>query len=206
MGSPPTTTAVAAGNWSMSNWPMATSTTTFSAAWGSVVGLTDPSGTQLVDTYSYDPTGNILTQTGTVPNNWQYAGGYFNQNTGLTKFGTRYYDPTLGGWPQQDPVAGSLDNPDSLNRYLYAKDNPVNFTDPSGRFTYVGAVIFAIISAISSGVAILGANIVLLEALLAEAALAGPAILLIAAVLIGLLAAIAATDAITTACYGSSFL
>ena len=103
---------------------------------GSVVGVTDPIGTQLVDTYSYDPTGNILTQTGTVPNNWQYAGGYFNQNTGLTKFGTRYYDPTLGRWTQQDPVGGSLGNPDSLNRYLYAGDDPVNVTDPSGKYTF----------------------------------------------------------------------
>jgi hypothetical protein len=34
------------------------------------------------------------------------------------KFGTRYYNPQLGRWTQQDPVAGSLGNPDSLNKYL----------------------------------------------------------------------------------------
>ncbi len=54
-------------------------------------------------------------------------------STGLVKFGTRYYNPQLGRWTQQDPVAGSLGNPDSLNRYLYAKDDPVNMVDPSGR-------------------------------------------------------------------------
>lgn len=30
-------------------------------------------------------------------------------------------------------MAGSLGSPDSLNRYLYAKDDPVNVVDPSGR-------------------------------------------------------------------------
>jgi len=51
----------------------------------------------------------------------------------LYKFGTRYYDPTLGRWTQQDPVRGHLDDPNSLNRYLYAGDDPVNLTDPSGK-------------------------------------------------------------------------
>lgn len=39
---------------------------------------------------------------------WQYAGGYRDVNTGLYKFGERYYDPTLGRWTQQDPIGGSL--------------------------------------------------------------------------------------------------
>ena len=34
---------------------------------------------------------------------------------------------------QQDPVAGSLGQPDSLNRYVYAEDRPVSVVDPSGR-------------------------------------------------------------------------
>ncbi len=56
-----------------------------------------------------------------------------DSSTGLVKFGTRYYNPNLGRWTQQDPVAGSLGNPDSLNRYLYAKDDPVSVVDPSGK-------------------------------------------------------------------------
>jgi RHS repeat-associated protein len=137
-----------------------------------VVGLTDPAGSQLVDTYSYDPTGNILSQTGTVPNNWQYAGGYFNQNTGLTKFGTRYYDPTLGRWTQQDPVGGSLGNPDSLNRYLYAKDNPVNFTDPSGKdaASCVGAILVIGIS----GLQVIGITVAFVLVLAAAVVDLGP--------------------------------
>jgi RHS repeat-associated protein len=61
------------------------------------------------------------------------VGGYFESSTGLVKFGTRYYNPSLGRWTQQDPVGGSLGNPDTLNRYVYASDDSVNETDPSGR-------------------------------------------------------------------------
>jgi hypothetical protein len=53
----------------------------------------------------------------------------------LVKFGTRYYNPNLGRWTQQDPVPGSLGNPDSLNPYLYAGEDPVNEVDPTGAIT-----------------------------------------------------------------------
>lgn len=99
---------------------------------GSIVGLTNSSDSE-VNAYDYDPYGNILNETTGVANPWQFAGGYFDSSTGLVKFGTRYYDPALGRWTQQDPVAGSLGSPDSLNRYVYAKDNPVNMVDPSGK-------------------------------------------------------------------------
>ncbi len=41
----------------------------------------------------------------------------------------------LGRWTQQDPAASSLGNPDSLNRYVYVGDDPVNQVDPSGTFS-----------------------------------------------------------------------
>jgi RHS repeat-associated protein len=99
---------------------------------GSVVGLTDSNGNE-VNAYDYDPYGVILNETQGQANPFQYEGGYFESSTGLVKFGTRYYNPSLGRWTQQDPVPGSLGSPDSLNRYLYAKDDPVNLVDPSGR-------------------------------------------------------------------------
>jgi uncharacterized protein RhaS with RHS repeats len=47
-------------------------------------------------------------------------------------FGTRYYDPLVGRWTQQDPVAGSISDPGTVNRYLYVGNNPVNRIDPTG--------------------------------------------------------------------------
>jgi len=86
-----------------------------------------------VNAYDYDPYGNVLDETTNQPNPWQYAADYFESSMGLVKFGTRYYNPKSGRWTQQDSVAGSLGSPDSLNRYLYAGDDPVNVVDPSGR-------------------------------------------------------------------------
>jgi len=87
----------------------------------------------LVSTYQYDPYGNLTSSTGSVANPWRFAAGYFDSSTGLYKYGTRYYNPGFGRWSQQDPLRGQLNDPTSLNRYLYAGDDPVNVTDLSGK-------------------------------------------------------------------------
>jgi RHS repeat-associated protein len=84
------------------------------------------------DRYAYDPYGNVTASSGSVANPWQFAGGYYDASTGLTKFGNRYYDSTSGRWTQADTLSGNLSNPQSLNRFVYAGDNPVNEVDPSG--------------------------------------------------------------------------
>ncbi|HLJ79918.1 MAG TPA: RHS repeat-associated core domain-containing protein, partial [Ktedonobacterales bacterium] len=66
---------------------------------------------------------------------YRFASGYLDASTGYLKFGERYDDTTQGRWTQQDPVGGSLGNPSSVCRYLYAKDDPVNLVDPSGRLS-----------------------------------------------------------------------
>src|SRR5436305_14763742 len=63
-----------------------------------------------------------------------YVNGYLDM-TSLYTLGTRYDDPTLGRWTQQDPVGGSLADLNAANRYIYAGDDPVNVTDPSGKIT-----------------------------------------------------------------------
>jgi len=45
---------------------------------------------------------------------------------------TRYYDPTLGRFIQPDTIVPQPGDPQSLNRYSYAGNNPVRYTDPSG--------------------------------------------------------------------------
>lgn len=88
-------------------------------------------------TYTYDPYGNTLGASGSsaAANPWRYSGGYDDGN-GLIKFGTRFYDPTLGRWTQKDPLAGSINNPGSMNRYAYVGGDPCNRLDPSGYASY----------------------------------------------------------------------
>jgi RHS repeat-associated protein len=91
---------------------------------GSIVGMTDSSGTE-VNSYDYDPYGQVINQTeqSGLNNPWKFAGGYLDSSTGLYKFGQRYYNPNLGRWTQLDSAGTG---------YVYAGDNPVNAVDPSG--------------------------------------------------------------------------
>ena len=100
----------------------------------SVVGLTDSQTGNDDNMYDYDPYGQMIAQQeGETGNPFKYASGYFDSNTNLYHFGARYYDPSLGRWTQQDPVAGSLGDLRSADRYAYANDDPVNMVDPSGK-------------------------------------------------------------------------
>ncbi|MGQ0680029.1 MAG: RHS repeat-associated core domain-containing protein [Actinomycetota bacterium] len=115
---------------------------------GSVVALTDGQGNAL-NRYFYDPFGNYLVgTTEQVPQPWQFAAGFKDAFSGYYKFGTRYYDPTLGRWTQMDPSG------QDANSYAYAGSNPVNFVDPTGEAFVL--VIPAGVAAWKAGVAVAG--------------------------------------------------
>lgn len=67
-------------------------------------------------------------------NRWRLAGAYLDP-TGLYKIGQRYYHPDWGRWTQPDPILAPLD-PVNCNRYAYAGNNPTNYTDPTGLFSF----------------------------------------------------------------------
>ncbi len=67
-------------------------------------------------------------------NPFGYISGYTEPDTGFIKFGTRYYIPELATWTQRDPEKGKLGRPLTLNSYGYSGGDPVNQSDPSGRF------------------------------------------------------------------------
>ena len=88
---------------------------------------------------------------GSIDNPYQYASGYTDSATGLIQFGLRYYQPATGRWTQQDPLAGSLFDPSTGNRYAYVNDDPTNLTDPSGAASFNLAVTAAIQTLIAAG-------------------------------------------------------
>ena len=57
-----------------------------------------------------------------------FAGGIYDPDTGLVRFGRRDYDPALGRWTSKEPLrfAGST------NFYTYAENDPVNLADRTG--------------------------------------------------------------------------
>jgi RHS repeat-associated protein len=63
---------------------------------------------------------------------WQpfgFAGGLYDPDTGLIRFGARDYDPQAGRWTTKDPI---LFRGRQTNIYSYSAADPVNFSDPSG--------------------------------------------------------------------------
>ncbi|MBE0418060.1 MAG: RHS repeat-associated core domain-containing protein, partial [Coriobacteriia bacterium] len=98
---------------------------------GDVVALTDADG-DAVNTYAYGPYGEILSAEETVENPYRYAGYRFDEATGLYYLWNRYYDPQTCRFLTRDPYPGELDNPMSMNPYLYCLGDPVNLVDPTG--------------------------------------------------------------------------
>jgi RHS repeat-associated protein len=97
---------------------------------GSPRVITDSDGT-IVKAMSYDSFGNTLTDSNPafkIP--FGFAGGLYDTDTGLIRFGYRDYDPETSKWTARDPI-GLGDGP---NIYAYVGNDPVNFTDPTGLF------------------------------------------------------------------------
>lgn len=94
---------------------------------GSVTTLSATSGT-IANTYTYDSFGNLTASTGTVTNPFQYTGRDYDPETGLRYYRTRYFDPTIGRFINEDMAhfeGGS-------NFYRYVKNSPTRFLDPFG--------------------------------------------------------------------------
>jgi RHS repeat-associated protein len=97
---------------------------------GSTVGLADDDG-DVVQAYDYDAFGNVR---GTAPshgNVFRFAGEQRDPESSLYYLRARYYEPETGRFISKDPVP-------FVQRNVYAANNPVNLTDPSGEFVAVG--------------------------------------------------------------------
>jgi RHS repeat-associated protein len=92
---------------------------------GSTRLLTNNTGA-VVGTASYNAYGQTTNATGTTTP-LGYDGQYTDPETGLIYLRARYYDPTTGQFITRDPAT-----PITTEPYLYAGDNPLDQTDPSG--------------------------------------------------------------------------
>jgi len=102
-------------------------------AHGSARLMTDDVG-DAVAAQSYDAFGRELAGFGTAAGPYGYNGEQTDDETGLQYLRARYYAPGLGRFMSSDAIARSPHGAAITHPYLYAGNNPVNVTDPSGHF------------------------------------------------------------------------
>lgn len=127
---------------------------------------TDPAGTPLsmtdyngnvVWTADYKPFGEEHAASGTADNSKRFVGKEKDEETGLSYFGARYEDARTGRFISVDPVRvvdpmtsktneKLLLNPQRLNVYAYALNNPYRYVDPDGREPLLNDVMSRVVS------------------------------------------------------------
>jgi RHS repeat-associated protein len=90
----------------------------------------DASGNLVIDQrIDYSPFGRVINDTNPGFQPFGFAGGLYDHDTGLVRFGARDYDPEVGRWTSKDPIlfAGG-----DTNLYGYVLADPVNTQDLDG--------------------------------------------------------------------------
>ncbi|MFZ2095400.1 MAG: RHS repeat-associated core domain-containing protein [Anaerolineales bacterium] len=80
----------------------------------------------------YYPWGTERYIYGTTPTTFHFTGQRLESGIGLYYYGARWYDPYLNRWIQPDTDVPESQDPQVLDRYIYAGNNPVKYTDQSG--------------------------------------------------------------------------
>ena len=117
---------------------------------GDVIELRDMSGSVVVE-YKYDAWGNIVYQFGDTLadiNPYRYRGYRFDVETGYYYLQSRYYNPQIGRFISADGLVGETGNLLTQNMYAYSFNNPVMYSDPSGKFAISALIIGVVVGMI----------------------------------------------------------
>ncbi|HVV73685.1 MAG TPA: RHS repeat-associated core domain-containing protein, partial [Verrucomicrobiae bacterium] len=96
---------------------------------GSVRFVVDIQTGTVVQTLDYDEFGRVLADSAPGLQPFGFAGGQYDPDTGLVRFGSRDYSAETGTWTSRDPI-GFSDG--QLNLFTYAGGDPINHVDPLG--------------------------------------------------------------------------
>jgi RHS repeat-associated protein len=101
-------------------------------------------------TQSFDPFGNPFSAMGPGASSYGYAGEWADA-TELQFLRARYYSPGQGRFLSHDPFPGLLEQPATLNPYVYVFNNPLLYTDPSGEFVFLPLIAVALAGGVIGG-------------------------------------------------------
>jgi RHS repeat-associated protein len=101
---------------------------------GTVQFVVNVGSGEVAEELSYDEFGNVVYDSRPGFQPLGYAGGLYDPDTKLVRYGERDYDPSIGRWSDKDPVGfdGGYDF------YAYCENDPINQADPTGLTTWPG--------------------------------------------------------------------
>ncbi|MBI2548850.1 hypothetical protein HYW21_05865 [Candidatus Woesearchaeota archaeon] len=97
-------------------------------ALGSTALVTDEAG-NVVEEVEYLPFGEVI-EGGN--DRYLFTGKEKDRETGLQYYDARYYAPDQARFIQPDIAQPDIYDPQQLNKYSYARNNPVKYMDPNG--------------------------------------------------------------------------
>ena len=83
----------------------------------------------VIQRLDYDAFGKVITDTNPGFQPFGFAGGLYDRDTKLVRFGARDYDAETGRWTAKDPILFEGGQP---NLYTYIGNDPINRFDTDG--------------------------------------------------------------------------
>jgi len=96
---------------------------------GSVLRVVNSSNGNVAQEMRYDSWGKVVEDTNPGFQPFGFAGGIYDSDTNLVRFGARDYDGVTGRWMLKDQIRF---NGGSTNLYSYSSNDPINFVDSNG--------------------------------------------------------------------------
>jgi RHS repeat-associated protein len=100
---------------------------------GSPVLAVDSGTGQVLERLTFDEWGQVTGDSSPGFHLLGFAGGVYDSDTGLVRFGARDYDPETGRWTSKDPIGF---RGGQFGLYSYSRNNPQNVVDPAGLDVY----------------------------------------------------------------------
>jgi RHS repeat-associated protein len=123
---------------------------------GSVTLVTDAAGRE-IRRLEYKPFGEVMNTSGTFDSPYTFTGQRAETDVNLLYYQSRFYDPVMGRFIQPDVFVPDAADPQTLNRFSYVNNNPVNHPDPTGHwFGWDDLIVAGIGFAVGFGLALIG--------------------------------------------------
>ncbi len=116
---------------------------------GSVRAVVDLASGNIEQALDYDVFGRVLSDSNPGYQPFGFAGGLYDHETHLIRFGARDYDAETGRWTAPDPIGFEGGQ---FNLYVYSDGDAVNFIDPTGKVILAAPFAIALLVGANVGI------------------------------------------------------